>query len=264
MKMKSTPAFALLLGAGLLTAGNPLLASEHDDRIEAAAKKSYVYKTYLAEDSIKTSAKDGVVTLTGTVANDSHRSLAQDTVESLPGVTRVDNRLTIKGEPKDDGKAAHSDTWISTKLRTVLLFNRNVSVTKTGIAVDDGVVTLTGEASNQAQKDLTTEYAKDIEHVKEVRNNMTVAAKPVTDDRTPGEKIDDASVTAQVKSSLMSHRSTSSIKITKIETMNGVVTVSGMAKNAAEKSLVTKIVNDIKGVDSVVNDMTIVVPVAAK
>jgi len=262
MKMKTTPPFALLLSAGLLVAGNPLLASEHDDRIESAAKKSYVYKTYLADDSIKTTAKDGVVTLTGTVANHSHRSLAQDTVASLPGVTRVDNRLTIKSEPKDDDKAEHSDTWISTKLRTVLLFNRNVSVTRTGIAVQDGVVTLTGEASNQAQKDLTTEYAKDIEHVKEVRNNMTVAAKPVSDERTTGEKIDDASVTAQVKSSLMSHRSTSSIK-TKIETMNGVVTINGMAKNAAEKSLVTKIVNEIKGVDRVVNDMTIVVPVAA-
>ena len=56
----------------------------------------------------------------------------------------------------------------------------------------------------------------------------------------------------------MSHRSTSAIK-TKIKTMEGVVTVTGVAKNAAEKSLVTKLVSDIEGVNSVVNNMTIAV-----
>ncbi len=50
---------------------------------------------------------------------------------------------------------------------------------------------------------------------------------------------------------------------TKVSTTEGVVTLSGMAKNAAEKSLVTKLVTDIDGVNSVVNNMTIAVPVAA-
>jgi osmotically-inducible protein OsmY len=79
-----------------------------------------------------------------------------------------------------------------------------------------------------AQKELTTEYARDVEGVKDVKNEMTVAKTPAKPDETLGEKIDDASITAQVKSSLMSHRSTSAIK-TKIETTDGVVTVSGIA-----------------------------------
>ena len=77
-----------------------------------------------------------------------------------------------------------------------------------------------------------------------------------------GEKIDDASITAQVKSSLLSHRSTSAIK-TKVSTTDGVVTVSGIAKNAAEKTLVTKLATDINGVTSVVNNMTIEVAAAS-
>jgi osmotically-inducible protein OsmY len=36
-----------------------------------------------------------------------------------------------------------------------------------------------------------------------------------------------------------------------------VVTLTGMAKNAAEKSLVTKLVTDIQGVTSVKNEMTV-------
>jgi osmotically-inducible protein OsmY len=71
-----------------------------------------------------------------------------------------------------------------------------------------------------------------------------------------GDKIDDASITAEVKSSLLSHHSTSALK-TSVETTDGVVTLTGIAKNDAEKSLVTKLATDINGVTSVINNMTI-------
>src|SRR6185503_17325794 len=151
-----------------------LRASETDDRIEDSAKKSHVFKTHLKDDSIKTESKDGVVTLTGTVASSSHKSLAEDTVEGLPGVKSVDNQLKIKGE----SPAEHSDGWLDTKVKTALLFHRNVRATKTSVSVKGGNVTLTGEASSPAQKELTTEYAKDVEGVKEVKNEMTIAKTP--------------------------------------------------------------------------------------
>lgn len=243
----------------LLVSTAPLRASETDDRIESSAKKSYVFKTYLADDSIKTESKNGAVTLTGTVAEASHKSLAEDTIEGLPGVKSVDNKLIVKGE----SPAEHSDAWIGMKVKSTLLFHRNVRATKTDVNVKDGIVILSGEASSQAQKELATEYAKDIDNVKEVKNEMTVAKTPATPGETTGEKMDDASITAQVKSSLMTHRSTSALK-TKVATVDGVVTLNGIAKNAAEKSLVTKLVTDVNGVSSVINNMTIEVPVAAK
>ena len=46
--------------------------------------------------------------------------------------------------------------------------------------------------------------------------------------------------------------------------MDGVVTLSGTASNAAEKGLVTKLVNDINGVTSVINNMTIAAPSSAE
>jgi len=258
--MKSTYPLGLIVAASaLLVASASARASETDDRIEASAKSSYVFKTYLKDDSIKTESKNGAVILTGTVAEASHKSLAGDTVESLPGVKSVDNQLKVKGEDP----AEHSDTWIALKVRSALLFHRNVSASKTEVDVKDGIVTLKGEASSQAQKELTTEYARDIDNVKEVKNEMTIAKTPAAPSTTIGEKIDDASITAQVKMSLLSHRSTSALK-TKVETTDGAVTIGGIAKNAAEKSLVTKLVTDINGVTSVINNMTIAVPVASK
>ena len=256
--MKSIYPLALLVATGaLLVTSTSLRASETDDRIESSAGKSHVFKTYLKDDAITLHSKGGIVTLRGTVAESSHKSLAQDTVESLPGVKSVDNQLKVKGE----NHAEHSDGWVGTKVKTALLFHRNVKATKTEVDVKDGVVTLRGEAASMAQKELTSEYARDVDGVKDVRNEMTVAKTPTQPSESIGEKIDDASITAQVKSSLMSHRSTSALK-TKVSTTDGVVTVSGIAKNAAEKSLVTKLVTDIDGVGSVINNMTIAVPVA--
>jgi len=210
-----------------------------------------VFKTYLQGDDIKIQSKDGAVTLTGMVNEDSHKSLAQDTVSGLPGVKSVDNRLDVKGTPP----TANSDAWLVTKVKTTLLFHRSVSTAKTEVDVKDGIVTLRGTADNQAQKDLTTEYAKDVEGVKEVNNEMTVK-KSLKSKRTAGEKIDDASVTAQVKMTLLYHRSTSALN-TKVETKRGVVTLTGKANSVAEFNLATKLVNDVRGVKSVKNLMSV-------
>ena len=253
--------FPLTLAAAvstLLFTSAPGRAADTDSRIESTAAKSYVFKTYLKDDAIKVESKDGAVTLTGSVADTAQKSLAEDTVTSLPGVKSVVNQLTVRGEPP----AEHSDTWINLKVKTALLFHRNVSATGTTVYVNDGVVTLQGVATSEAQKELTTEYAKDVENVKEVKNVMTVAATPPAPDSTLGDKVDDASITAEVKSTLFAHHSTSALHTT-VSTADGVVTVGGIAKNAAEKSLVTKLATDITGVTSVVNNMTIAVPVAA-
>lgn len=67
---------------------------------------------------------------------------------------------------------------------------------------------------------------------------------------------DDASITDQVKTILSKHRSTHSLTW-RVETRNGEVTLTGIAKHAAEKLLVSKLVADIKGVTHVTNQMTI-------
>src|ERR1041384_8270767 len=251
--MKATYTLALVVAAAaLLSSSAPLRASETDGRIEPSFRKSFVYKTYLKDEHIKINSKDGVVTLAGSVANESHKPMAQDTAEALPGVKSVDNRIETTGERS----AEHSDSWLSMKVKGVLLFHRNVNASGTDVSVKDGNVNLRGEASSQAQKDLTSEYAKDIEGVKDVKNEMTVAKIPAKPDQTVGKTIDDASITAQVKGSLLSHRSTS-VMNTKVTTTDGIVTLGGTARNAAEKDLVTKLVTDINGVKSVVNNMVI-------
>ena len=250
--MKKICSISLLVAVvALLIISVPVQASKMDDRIESSAKKSYVFKTYLKGDDIKIESKDGAVTLTGIVSEESHKSLARETIAGLPGVKSVDNRLEVKGERP----AENSDAWLTTKVKTMLLFHRNVSA-MTEVNTKDGIVTLRGEATSQAQKDLTTEYAKDVDGVKDVQNEMVVSKTAKKTHTTVGEKIDDASITALVKMTLLYHRSTSALN-TKVETKHGVVTLTGEAKNASAKELATKFVKDVHGVKSVNNQMTI-------
>jgi len=235
----------------LLVSGLPAHAAKLDDRIESSARQSYLFKTYLQGDDIRIQSKDGAVTLKGTVLDESHKSMAQETVASLPGVRSVDNRLEIKGE----APAENSDAWIAAKVKSTILFHRSVSSRTTEVNVMDGIVTLRGKADSQAQKDLTTEYARDIEGVNDVKNEMAVV-KTAKKSRSTGEKIDDASITAQVKMTLLYHRSTSALN-TSVTTKKGQVFLSGKANNTAEINLATKYANDVKGVKGVTNRMTV-------
>jgi hyperosmotically inducible protein len=168
----------------------------------------------------------------------------------MRGVKSVDNKLEIKGERP----AEKSDAWLTAKVKTMLLFHQNVSA-MTEINTTGGIVTLKGEATSQAQKDLTTEYVKDVDGVKDVKNEMAVSKASKKKSQTMGGKIDDASITSLVKMTLLYHRSTSALN-TSVTTKRGVVTLSGKAKNTAEKDLATKLVKDVKGVKSVKNQMT--------
>jgi osmotically-inducible protein OsmY len=243
--------FVMVAAVALLALSVPVHASNMDSRIELAAKQSHVFKTYLPGDDVKIHSSDGAVTLTGIVSENFHKSLAQETVADIPGVVSVDNRLEIKGAPP----TPNSDAWLREKVKVTLLFHRSVNAGTPEVYVKDGIVTLRGDAPSLAQKELTTEYARDVEGVKDVNNEMTVTKIPEKE-RTVGEKIDDASITAQVKMTLLYHRSTSVLNTT-VTTKKGVVTLGGKASNAAEVNLATKYANDVNGVKAVENRMTL-------
>ncbi len=247
--------FSLLVMAGILmflVLQGYLFAADTDDQIESAARESYVFKTYLKGDDIQIESQNGVVILTGTVVSEPHSFLAAETVADLPGVKNVDNRLTVRGGIPEK----NSDGWIQIMVQNKLLMQRNLDNDRPVVDVKDGLVTLHGEAGSQAEKELTSEYAKDVAGVKDIRNEMTVAKEAKQKGRTAGEFIDDASIKAQIKWALAFHRGTSPFRVA-VTVSRGVVTLSGMARNAAEKELVGKRIEDIRGVVSIDNRMII-------
>jgi hyperosmotically inducible protein len=245
--MKSYKLLTLLLAASL-PATLALADHDTDNRIEVTAKGSYNFHVVL-QDKVKADADNGIVTLKGKVADQDQKALAEDTVSGLPGVVRVDNEITVEG-----GEPEHSDGWIAFKIHSVLLVRANVSATNTHVEVQHGAVTLSGTADSVAQKELTEEYAKEIDGVQSVTNNISVN-EPAHANPAVRDEVDDASITTQVKLALLGNRGTSAIH-TKVKTEAGVVTLWGEADNAAAKDLAGRLAQRVRGVVSVTNDMT--------
>ncbi|MDD2464034.1 MAG: BON domain-containing protein [Desulfobulbus sp.] len=107
-------AFAAAIFA-LLLLSRPESASKADARIESLARKNYIFQTVLNNDDITIQARKGHVVLTGLVSEESSKVLAEKTVDGLPGVKSVDNRLEIKGAPP----IANSDAWDEDKVKDV-------------------------------------------------------------------------------------------------------------------------------------------------
>jgi hyperosmotically inducible protein len=146
-----------------------------------------------------------------------------------------------------------TDVWIEAKVKLALLFHRSI-IDLTEVEVKDGVVRLQGLSQSRVGKTLISALAKDIDGVKRVNNRMAVAfsgrLEPI------GEKIDDATITAQIEFALLRNRSTRTLRI-QVETTRGEVTLRGTARNQVEIDLVTRLIRDIEGVVEVKNNMTV-------
>ena len=79
---------------------------------------------------------------------------------------------------QNDSSQPVTDTWITTKVKADLLATENVSGLDIKVETVDGVVTLTGAVTSQAQKDKAVEVAKQIKGVKRVEaSGLKLASK---------------------------------------------------------------------------------------
>lgn len=120
----------------------------------------------------------GIVTLTGTVDSGAEKELAERLAENTDGVRDVENKLKVKAEnasmgdkvaaTADEAGEAVSDAWITTKVKSSLMYTRNVDGTDISVETKDGVVTLAGTVENGAERDLAQEITEGIRGVKDV------------------------------------------------------------------------------------------------
>jgi osmotically-inducible protein OsmY len=73
---------------------------------------------------------------------------------------------------------------------------------------------------------------------------------------TVGAYVDDATITTQVKARLLEDPNVAGTSIS-VETLNGVVMLSGFAKNTTEKATAESIARKVTGVKSVKNEIAV-------
>lgn len=210
-----------------------------DEWIATKVRGSLLFHRNVGITQTDVTVRNGVVMLTGTAKSEAEKSLAGEYAADVKGVTRVDNKIEV----------VSSDAGV-------------------GRRVDSNVDALEADSEREARR-VRAEARSDADRLRgDAREGTAEARAELKEDaaeakresrqagRSVGDKIDDASITAQLKYALSVRRSTSAMH-TDVTTENGVVTIRGDAKTAAEKDLVTQLAKGIEGVRDVRNQMTV-------
>ena len=127
------------------------------------------------------------------------------------------------------------------------------------VTVHDGNATLTGKVDENVNKELAAEIALGVSGIKKVDNQIEVLSDyvpAVSTDRSYGELVDDASITAAIKSKLIWSKNTEGLDA-KVTTKAGKVTVKGTADSDAAKDLVGRMALNTRGVNTVNNELVV-------
>lgn len=129
-----------------------------------------------------------------------------------------------------------------------------------GVDVNDGKAVLTGMVDEEVNKELAKQLALGVTGIKEVDNQIVVVddyvAPKRSSDRTYGEIVDDASITAAVKSKLLWSKHAQGLSAN-VETNYGKVTLHGTANSAAARDLAGVLAMNTPGVVSVDNKLLV-------
>jgi hyperosmotically inducible protein len=127
-------------------------------------------------------------------------------------------------------------------------------------SVHNGKATLTGKVADSVSKELAGQIALAVTGVHALDNNIEVQAnyKPPAQvaERSFGELVDDATITSTVKSKLLWSRHGEGIKAI-VDSVRGVVTVSGSVDSEEAKEFAGKLAATTFGVRSVNNQLMV-------
>ncbi len=127
--------------------------------------------------------------------------------------------------------------------------------------MDAGTATLSGTVEEDVNKELAQQIALGVSGIKTVDNQILVKADYVpsareSQERSFGEVVDDATITATVKSKLLWSKNTDGLEID-VDTRMGKVTLQGSAENGAAKELAGRMAKNTRGVVSVNNQLVV-------
>jgi osmotically-inducible protein OsmY len=204
----ATPAMAHLSTS---LAGNTARVAIDDGQLEDAIEKAWKADPKLSARKLDVAVDHGVATISGDVLTAAEKARAEK-LAHVAGVTSVKSELKINpdtrttaekatsaakaGTEKAANKTAEglgtaadktkdaasksadaaSDTWITTKVKTRFVGDKVLKGSSIDVSTNNGIVTLTGTVSTEAQRKHAITVAKATKGVKDVDDKTTVSA----------------------------------------------------------------------------------------
>lgn len=156
---------ALAVEMQVMFRGTPTVT---DSEVAHAVKNVLDWNVFIPTNAVKVMVEHGWVTLSGKVAADYQRRIAESSIRYLSGVMGVRNQLVLK--------PAVSGSVLKTDIEAVLQRRATKEAKGIGIDIHDHEVTLTGTVNSLAERDLVSRAVWDSPGVWQVCNNIQVHA----------------------------------------------------------------------------------------
>lgn len=126
------------------------------------------------------------------------------------------------------------------------------------VSVQKGKAILTGKVDEKVSKELASEIARGVSGITDVDNQIVVEANylPNYGRSGYGDQIDDASISAAIRSKLQWNKDVDAVGTT-VSTKAGRVTLTGTADSKVAKDIANRLAMNTRGVNSVNNQLVI-------
>lgn len=131
------------------------------------------WEPFLKASDIGVVVKNGIVTLSGTVANYSQKLAAERAAKKVTGVRGIAEDIQIGVSPV----FRKNDTEIAESVLNALKWHSAVPEEKVKVKVEDGIVTLEGEVEWEYQRSSAKDSVDHLLGVRNVVNNISVKPK---------------------------------------------------------------------------------------
>lgn len=195
----------------------------------------------IREAEIGIAVKDGVVTLSGFVDSYAQRNAAERAVERISGVKAVAEELQVRVP----GSLHRSDTDIAHHAVAALEWDVEVPDDKIKVRVDNGRITLEGEADWQYQRLAAERAVRYLTGVKGVTNQIRIAPRVSSYD-----------VSQRIKDALRRSAESDAQKI-QVEAKDGRVTLRGSVHSWADRAEAERAAWGAQGVTEVDDRITV-------
>ena len=145
------------------------------------------------------------------------------------------------------------DTVITTKVKADLIADPVTKAHEIDVEVFKGRVQLNGFVRSEAMRTQAVKLARAVNGVVAVDNNLKLKQ---AGERTDGEVVDDATLTASVKSALASDTRTNALRIN-VETRDSVVLLAGFVNTADGRTAAGEVARGVTGVTRVDNQLAV-------
>ncbi|MCB9990799.1 MAG: BON domain-containing protein [Rhodospirillales bacterium] len=165
------------LGIGAAREGG-LSASASDLKIKALISDKWFRYDLETFAKLNLTVNQGRVLVTGVVQNPDDRVEAIKLAWQVDGVNQVINEIRVA---ESEGLPGYvRDQWITTRLRTVMTFDRDIQSINYSIDTVAGTIYLMGVAQDQAELNKVIETARTIPNVQQVVSYVKMAGEQIT------------------------------------------------------------------------------------